>query len=401
MAPSTLTGSTAQMLLTADTGSASNVGLVEVRLAAAGASIAVWLLSLAAARSVAAPVVLARSGVSGAIAELAMALAALSAVCAALAPGVGGATLSCWASLLLAVPACAAAPCASRLLHLSVRLFRANNFCEAIPAGCRWEGCCTRGGALAPEPAPGPEPGPAPRSTDLGPAARTASATSRARCQPRSAGWPGLGSRAGPVLVVSATTLLVAAVGATGGCDGSSSLALGGAGFLQLLFLASVAVAAPAVIASLSLIGSIREDDGLLLRKTLVRSSALFGTGLVSAALAAIVAAVKGLDRDRVVAIAFTALLPYVMLMQVTLLLLPAARTATRQAHKFQSRIVRNLSVVGLVRSNAARSVMMVKLEQFEAFLLTPEGCTALCVSADLLRGMRGARRAEIPFARH
>jgi hypothetical protein len=205
------------------------------------------------------------------------------------------------------------------------------------------------------------------------------------------------------VLVVSTTTLLVAAVGATGDCDGSSSLALGGAVLLQLLFLASVAVATPAVIASLSLIGSIREDDGLLLRKTLVRSSALFGTGLVNAALAAILAAVKGLDRDRVVAIAFTALLPFVMLTQVTLLLLPAARTATRQADKLQSRIVRRLSVVGLARSSAARSAMMANLEQFEAFLLTREGCTALTVSVELLRGVRGTRRAEIPpvCARH
>jgi hypothetical protein len=205
------------------------------------------------------------------------------------------------------------------------------------------------------------------------------------------------------VLVVSTTTLLVAAVGATGDCDGSSSLALGGAVLLLLLFLASVAVATPAVIASLSLVGSIREDDGLLLRKTLVRSSALCCTGLLIAALAAITAAVKGLDRDQVVAIAFTALLPFLMLMQVTLLLLPAARIATRQARQLHSRLTRGLSVVGIVRSNVGRSAMMANLEQFEAFLQTPEGCAALCVSADLLRGVRGARRAEIPpvCARH
>jgi hypothetical protein len=84
------------------------------------------------------------------------------------------------------------------------------------------------------------------------------------------------------------------------------------------------------------------------------------------------------------------------MLMQVTLLLLPAARIATPQARQLQSRLVRGLSWVGLARSDAARSAMMASLENFEAFLLTPEGCAALCVSPDLLRGVRGARRAHI-----
>ena len=80
MSPSTAQG-TAQTLLTADSSSAAaGGGLIEVRLAAAGASVAVWLLSLAAARFLAAPVALARSGVSGAVTELALAFAALSAV---------------------------------------------------------------------------------------------------------------------------------------------------------------------------------------------------------------------------------------------------------------------------------------------------------------------------------
>jgi hypothetical protein len=74
-APSTAQN-TVQTLQTADSGSAAaGAGLVEVRLAAAGASVAVWLLSLTAARSVAAPAALAQSGVSGAVTELASALA--------------------------------------------------------------------------------------------------------------------------------------------------------------------------------------------------------------------------------------------------------------------------------------------------------------------------------------
>ena len=138
MSPSTAP-STAQTLLTAlDSGSqAAGAGLIEVRLAAARAS------PCGCSRAGGGPL---RGGARGAGTERRVRRrhgacpgsrrAERRGVCAALAPlaGVGGAALSCWASLLLAVPACAAAPCAARLLHLSLRLFRANNFCAGPAA---------------------------------------------------------------------------------------------------------------------------------------------------------------------------------------------------------------------------------------------------------------------------
>jgi hypothetical protein len=314
-------------------------GLVLVRAAAAGASLLLWLLSVTAFRTTKQPEALAVSGVTGATVDLVCALAVLSAACAALAPGVWSASDSpaCWTYLLLAVSASGATPFASRLLHLSARLYRVNILVEAR-SDTGLAVCCYR--------------------------------------------WMDMLSsrRAGPALVVSASIAAASAVAATGGCNAGSA-GPGGAVILVLIFVAGVVVHAPVLKSSLSVVVAVPITDAFLLRQSLLRTSALLGIGLVAFSSAVAVGAALHLDIAQVVAIAFTALLPFAMLVQVPLLLIPAARIALSDTRLLKYRLVRGLSAAGLARSPTGRSVMTTNLEQFEAFLLSTEGCEAFSAS--------------------